>query len=150
LRILKTKELKEYRENKIPKHGVYIDPIVFEQTNNLVVDHDHKTGFIREVIDREINQYIGKCEQNFVRFIHWKFPSITLPNLLRNIANYLDKDYTNNPYHPNHAKKMQNKFKVLRKEMQDQILQNAGIEAQKTKELNLKEYKKIIKSGKSL
>lgn len=67
-----------------------------------VLDHQHEkglkgTGNIRGVIDRDINIFLGKLENNCKRF---NISLEDLPTVLRQLADYIDKgDYINEDGH---------------------------------------------------
>jgi hypothetical protein len=146
LKILKSKELKSFRETLLKAQN-NIDPILNLPIINPVLDHNHDTGNVRQVLDRESNQFLGKLESNFKRFIRWKFPNVSLQEVLTNTVQYLNRDYlntTNIVIHPNHVLKTQRKFNNLKVSDQHLILKEANIEPGKTKKDNLKLYKKLI------
>lgn len=64
-----------------------------------VADHCHKTGHCRGVLHRGVNSLLGKIENGMPRF------GVSVP-LLRAmapaVADYLAKDYSENPYYPTH------------------------------------------------
>lgn len=110
---LKQSEIKILRE-KILQEQNNICPITNKTILNPVLDHEHKkrlggTGLIRSVIDRTTNIFLGKIENNCKRYgISLK----ELPNILRNIADYLENDYykcdENHYYiHPSEKEKQQ-------------------------------------------
>jgi len=144
MQILKQKDLKKYRERWISNKDY--DPLVQSKIINSVVDHNHKTGLIRGVIDRETNQYIGKLEQNFIRFIHWKFPDVFLPDFLKRIADYLMQDYRSNPIHPVFVQKQIKKFSRLSLDNQKSILlKECGyLQVGKDKKENTKLYRSFL------
>ena len=146
MRILKNKELKSFREELLKAQN-NIDPILNLPVVNPVLDHNHDTGNTRQVLDRESNQFLGKLESNFKRFIRWKFPNVSLQEVLTNTVQYLNRDYLNTTsivIHPNHVLKTQKKFNNLKVSDQHLILKEANIEPGKTKKDNLKLYKKLI------
>lgn len=60
------------------------------KTENPVLDHDHKTGYVRGVIDRQINAWEGKVFNSFIRLgLHKRFDLI---DLLRGLADYLENN----------------------------------------------------------
>lgn len=126
MKFLKTKDLKLERERLFKEQDGF-DPLVYKKIINPVLDHDHKEGYIRGVLDREVNQFVGKIEQNYIRFIKWKYPDIALSELLKNISYYLEKDYSSNMYHPNHLKTLIRKFSSGKKEQQIRVLEILGL-----------------------
>lgn len=96
--VLKRKDIKKYKDF----YGAACCPVCLEKLTsiNAVLDHDHTSGHCRAVIDRNLNQFIGKCEQNYKRFMGYKDNAMKLPVLLRCVAAYLEGDYSYNPLHP--------------------------------------------------
>ena len=86
---LKSSQLKALREELYKEQG-NICLILKEHTENQVLDHCHTKGTCRGVIDREINVFLGKIENNCKRY---KVQPEDLPRILRNIADYLEKDH---------------------------------------------------------
>ena len=68
MRVLKQKDVKSFREKYNPK----IDPITRQKIQNPVLDHDHDLGFCRGVLDRDTNQFLGKVESAYKRFLKHK------------------------------------------------------------------------------
>lgn len=142
-KILKSKDLKVKREELL-KLQQGLCKLTNLPSLNFVLDHDHKDGHIRGVLDREVNQFLGKLESNYIRFIKWKFPNLSLQQLLYNIILYLNQDYSNNEYHPNYVNKMLRKFSNLKSELQKKVLEEVNVVPENSKVLRLKQYRKII------
>jgi len=104
---LKHKELKELRKKLLEDQGG-ICLISGKPPKRPVVDHHHKkkikgTGLIRGVIDSNMNVFLAKIENNACRY---GIDQSELPTILRNIANYLERDHY--PYiHPTEEPKKQ-------------------------------------------
>ena len=64
---LKQREVKDYRQAQLVKQGnkcaLCGDVIEYDA----VLDHDHKTGLIRQVLHRGCNSLLGKIENNMPR-----------------------------------------------------------------------------------
>jgi len=91
---LSHKDLKILREELIIQQN-NICPICLKELKDPVLDHEHRkklggSGKIRKVLCRSCNIYLGKIENNSKRF---GFSLIFLPDILRNIANYLESDH---------------------------------------------------------
>lgn len=82
---LKQGDLASWREKNKPAKC----PILNIETDDWVVDHNHTTGFVRGVISRSANSFIGKIENFLLRFSKCK--QIEFPNALRRAADYLEK-----------------------------------------------------------
>jgi hypothetical protein len=134
MKILKQSDIKKYRERNTPEIGHHFHLRI----RNPVLDHDHTTGHVRGVLDREINQFIGKCESNYVRFIKWKYPAIPLSFLLRGIADYLERDYSNNPIHPKFISILIKRHSRMDIKSQIIYLQQLGVPQREISKLKIK------------
>jgi transcription-repair coupling factor (superfamily II helicase) len=92
-----------------------------------VLDHSHDTQYVRAVISRQANAFLGKLENNFVRYLrHW-YPE-TLSTFLRKAANYLEKPDDQRWVHPGWIKKVTAGFNKLPEAQKDVVLLNLGYE----------------------
>lgn len=89
------------------------------------LDHLHDDEqLVRGVLHRQVNSYIGKLENNFVRMLGWWYPN-DLPTFLEQAADYLRKEPL--PYrHPNFLKKLKTLFNALNASQQNQVLDKLG------------------------
>jgi hypothetical protein len=142
-RTLKRKDIKAYKLEKMVREGntCPITNIVLD-ASNAVLDHDHTSGRCREVIDRNLNQYIGKLESNYKRFLGYRKDVPSLPTILRMIADYIDTNYATHPYHPGWADLQVRKFSRENKLTQDGMLIHRGIKPEKTSKERTKQFKK--------
>jgi hypothetical protein len=105
---LKQGELQGFRdaayENQDGQCGICGNPIVEDE----VLDHDHKTGRIRAVLHRSCNRGEG-IAKNALKWI-----SGSTPETLRAIADYMERDWTDRPLHPNHKTPNDKRLKLLR------------------------------------
>jgi len=87
---LRPKDIKPLREQLLKEQlglcALCKEPIL---ANEVVLDHHHGTGFIRSVLHRGCNAYIGALENNMARN---KITPSRLSNILRNFEHYV-KDY---------------------------------------------------------
>lgn len=83
MQVLRRGDIKRLKEH----FGGY-DPVLGKYSENWVLDHDHDTGFCRGIIDRDVNQFIGKIESAYKRFVKHKSTE-SLPDILQDIATYL-------------------------------------------------------------
>lgn len=90
-----------------------------------VTDHDHKTQFVRAVLHRQVNSFIGKLENNFTRMISWWYDG-TLPDFLRQCADYLEKEHKQEYLHPAWLKKCQTEFNKLPEASKASVLSSLG------------------------
>ena len=82
--------------NQLLEKQNWICPICKEQVKSPCLDHHHKsrikgTGLVRGVLCRNCNSFIAKAENNCVRFA---IDQSKLPEILRSIADYLERDHT--------------------------------------------------------
>jgi len=114
---LKSKDIPQLRE-KILKKQKGKCPICLNQIETPCLDHSHVkklkgTGLIRGVVCRACNIFLAKSENNCIRYgVKIK----NLPLILRNMADYLEKDHY--PYiHPTEAPKVKQLKKTSYKKL---------------------------------
>lgn len=100
LHYMKYKEIKPLREKLYKENDckccILNKKIPFENT---VLDHKHKrskkdepninNGYIRNVIDKRVNSFLGKIENAYIRYGLHK--EVDLPYLLRRLADYIEE-----------------------------------------------------------
>ena len=146
------KELKDIKKELLEEQG-YICPISqkpLKMDKEAVVDHKHKlfkdqplgedgAGLIRGILDFRVNAWEGKVFNSFKRLGLHKFDA-SLPDMLRRLADYLEKE-TTNYIHP--AEKP--KEKKLGKRKFNKIAKLYAKEKPKAKPLEYPKSKKITK-----
>ena len=105
---LKQSEIKSFREELLIQQGGR-DPITGLQIKDAVLDHDHVSGHVRCVLQREVNSFEGKVWNAYKRFI--RPLGASYEDVLVILVAYRNKDYSNNPIHPNHKTE---KDKIIR------------------------------------
>lgn len=94
----KPKDIKPLREEFLKEQmglcALCREPI---QPDEAVLDHCHKTGYLRSVLHRGCNAYIGAMENNLARN---KITPERLTNILTNFQDY--KHLTKTILHPTH------------------------------------------------
>ncbi len=148
MKILKSENIKDLRSLWITNYG-YIDRITKQKIVNPTLDHDHVTGFCRGVLDRDSNQFLGKVESSFKRFLkHKGFKEEDLPMILNNLGDYLQKNNSNlSILHPQSISLQIKRFVRLKGNQQRSILLSLGLkeeEIKKTKNEKTKQYRKLI------
>lgn len=108
-------KIKEYRNLNNP--GVC--PILDKPMKKTVVDHDHRTGEVRGVIDFNANNLLGVIERKFYSYCSGKTED--LPNVLRRIADFLERPRSGH-LHPVGLNQLVAKFKGKNKEQQIKLL----------------------------
>ena len=119
MKYLQQKNLAAYRKQFTPVKC----PILGVDMTHPVVDHNHDTGLVRGVIDRNSNQMEGKILRVWQRFGYES--ELTLPQALRRLANYLDRrfsEYNEGVIHPSGIRDRSRKFKRFTKDHQVEVL----------------------------
>lgn len=133
------KEIKEFRDEQIKKQKG-IDPITKEPFKETVAqDHCHQTQHCRGALNRNSNAFEGLVVNAYTRCLKW-LTDIPLPDILRNLADYLEVDYSNNPFHVGWMKRVKTDFNKLSASQMKQVLQHFN----KPDGKNLKDRKKIF------
>jgi hypothetical protein len=102
---LKTKDIPTVRASLL-KQQEGIDPITGLPIEVPCLDHDHKTGKVRGVLDRKSNAWEGKVRNAFVR-VGLAKTKADYAECLRRLADYVSKDYSQ----VRHAPDAQNFFR---------------------------------------
>lgn len=108
---------------KMLKEQKGIDPVLKQplKLTDAVLDHDHQSQHCRAVLHRQTNAFEGLVFNAYRRCLEWS-SSIPLPQVLRGLADYLEQDYTANPYHPGWIKRVETDFKALNANRQRHVL----------------------------
>jgi len=117
--------VKEFKEQLIKAQNG-IDPILNEPFKETVcLDHDHFSQHCRAALNRNTNAFEGLVVNAYKRCLSW-LTDKPLPEILRGLALYLEKDYTSNPYHPSFLKKLKTEFNKLSASQQNEVLKSLG------------------------
>ena len=110
------------------KEGV--DPILDEKIeySDSVLDHCHVSQNSRAALHRQSNAFEGLVFNAYKRCLQW-LTNKPLPDILRNLADYLEQDYSENPYHSGWIKKVKTRFNKLNADDQRNFLKKFGYEA---------------------
>lgn len=114
-----------------------------------VVDHDHKTGEVRGVIDFNANNLLGVIERKY--FSYCSGDPNELPNVLRRIADFLEKPKSGH-LHPVGLNQLVSRFRSEKKEKQIKLLKSfyfvdkAAIEACTNSAQRVKLYRTLLKT----
>ena len=144
MKYLPQSKLAQWRKKNAPTKC----PLVEYKTSNWVVDHNHTSGFVRGVVSSEGNALLGRIENAFKRLSRGA-KRASLPNILRNMASYLEQDDLQ-LLHPEGFRQLYKRFYALSKDLQLDILLKFGTNREDiSKCKNAKErtelYKQIIK-----
>lgn len=105
-----------------------------------VLDHAHDdTQLVRGVLHRQVNAFAGKAENAYTRLIAWWYPN-DLPTLLRECADYLEKEPDGRYRHNGWIKKINTEFNKLKESSKDVVL----VALKQTKGKNGAERKKLF------
>lgn len=127
-------QLTKEQKNKCAVTGLDIP------TKQHVLDHAHDdTQFVRGVLHRQVNAFAGKAENAYTRLIAWWYPN-DLPTLLRECADYLEKQPDGRYRHNGWIKKVNTEFNKLKEAHKDVVLVALG----QTKGKNGAERKKLF------
>jgi len=110
--------------------------------SNSVTDHSHQTHYVRGIIHRQINSFVGKLENNYIRMIKWWYNG-TLPDLLRQIADYLDRPDDLRYIHTGWLKACGTKFNALSEGQKKEVLKSLA----RPEGANAKERKEIFRKA---
>jgi Recombination endonuclease VII len=91
------------------------------EVKDSVTDHCHDSQYVRGILSRQINTFIGKAENNYKRMIPW-WCNIPLPELLRLIAAYLEREDDTTYLHPSWIKSCKVHFNKLSESEKAQAL----------------------------
>lgn len=132
-------EIKREKQRLLAKQN-NIDPVLkeFVQDKDAVCDHCHVTQHTRAALHRQSNAFEGLVFNAYKRCLGW-ITDKPLPELLRNLADYLEQDYSDNPYHNGWVKRVNTDFNKLKEHSKDVVLaqldQPKGSNGKQRKEL---------------
>lgn len=133
------KEIKEFRDEQVKKQKG-IDPITKEPFKEVIAqDHCHVTQHCRGALNRNSNAFEGLVVNAYNRCLKW-LTDVPLPTILRNLADYLEVDYSKNPYHVGWQKRVRIDFNKLSAQQMKEVLKHFN----KPEGTNLAERKKIF------
>ena len=112
---IKTSEIKAYREQQLIKQNnccaLCGEPI----NDDAVLDHDHRSGFLRKVLHRGCNALLGHIENNMPRNL------VTMQRLsviAQRLVEYKTTEHTS-IRHPTHLTKEERYEKIARKRIKN-------------------------------
>lgn len=119
-------EVKKFKEQQIAiQRG--IDPILGTAfpKGTICQDHSHESQHCRGALHLQTNAWEGKVINAYIRCLKW-LTDVPLPDLLRNLASYLEKDYSGNPYHTGWQKRVKADFNKLSSKQMKDVLEHFG------------------------
>lgn len=137
-------DVKRIRE-KLLKDQKGIDPITKQiiPDKQAVLDHDHVTQNCRATLERNTNAFEGLVFNAYKRCLSWQTDK-TLPEILRNLADYLETDYSHNPYHVGFIKALKVQFNKLSEKQKDAVLVSLGSEKKANSVQRKAQFAKLI------
>lgn len=147
-----TKELYSPSDVKRERQRLYdlqegVDPILNKLVSfaDTTCDHDHLLQNTRGALHRQTNAFEGRVFNAYVRGLKW-LTDLPLPVILRNLADYLEKDYSENPVHPAWIKRLSIDYGKLSTDKQKQVLCDMQIEAKSNATARREAFTKGLKS----
>ena len=146
-------QVREFREYRY-KENKGIDPITklpieFAET---VLDHDHRLQYCRDAMHRQSNSFEGLCFNAYKRCIEWQGikGEVTFPQVLRNLADYVERDFSNHPYHPGWIKRCDADFVLLKTAQQQFVLTKLQVDLSNNPNKNdrIRLFRKVLLSKK--
>lgn len=86
-----------------------------------VLDHNHKTQFVRAVLHRQSNAVLGKIENLWTRYLSYWYTG-TLQDFLRQAADYLDRKDDTRYLHTGWLKRITTDFRSLSESQKKEVL----------------------------
>ena len=139
MQYIKQSDLKDWRN----QNSTNKCPITSADMEDCVVDHSHDTGRVRGVLHRQSNVLLGKIENAWKRYVQ-KSSAVQLPEALRNMADYLEKDDLD-LLHPYGATQLSKKFAVKKMQQQEKILLDLDLHKSDITDLNSAERTKLFR-----
>ncbi|QYC52460.1 packaging and recombination endonuclease [Salmonella phage SSBI34] len=113
-------KLTAYRKKLLDEQGG-VCAILKEPMDKPCLDHDHFDGKCRGVIGSELNMFEGSVQKLWSKHLEGK-TEITMSEALRRLADYLEQDNSDKPFHDDILKDLK---KALRSRTKETISRNA-------------------------
>lgn len=141
-----TSDVARTREKLLKEQGG-IDPLTGLEipAKQAVLDHNHKTQYVRAVLHRQTNAVLGKIENLWTRYLSYWFTG-TLSDFLRGAADYLERPDDKRYVHPGWIKRVTIDFKKLNVANQVRVLDALNCNTEGNATVRLKEFEAMIKS----
>ena len=140
MEILKTSKIKEYRDSEKERIGgicpLFNTKLDTNYATRACLDHSHdiprqgvdnpSCGRVRGVLSNSANLLLGRLEKAWNKYGS-RQTNITFSQFLRNCADYLDQDFSNNPVHPREIEMWKKRLKRWRVAVLLEKLRKEGI-----------------------
>lgn len=141
-----TVDVKRVREQLLlQQHGLDLLTREFIVPGQAALDHNHKTQFVRGVLSRQANAVLGKIENLWTRYLSYWYNG-TLPEFLRQCADYLERPEDTRYVHPGWIKRVTIDFCKLNVKGQTVVLHTLGTTQGKNAAERKKLFDKAIKT----
>jgi hypothetical protein len=138
-------DIKRVRDEMVKAQGG-IDPILKEPFKEPpALDHDHSTQRVRAALNRNTNAFEGLVTNAHKRCLQW-LTDKPLPEILRNLADYLEIDYSSNPYHNSWIKRCTIDYGRLKAQQQINVLQKMKVTAGGSAAVRKEQFVKALKT----
>ena len=138
-------DIKRVRDEMVKSQNG-IDPILNEPFKEPpALDHDHTSQHVRAALNRNTNAFEGLVTNAHKRCLQW-LTDKPLPDILRNLAEYLERDYSTNPRHPSWIKRVTTDFNKLKAQQQINVLQRMKVTAGGSSAVRKEQFVKALKT----
>lgn len=146
-RLKNSKEAAIYREQLAKKQG-NVDPITKSIITDGCLDHEHYgEQRCRGTLQRESNSFEGRVYNSYLRYVR-HLTDLPLPEILRNLADYLEQDTSSNKIHHTALTVDVGKFSRKPADVQKEILEGCGVAPESNSKKRAAQARKLIKEGK--
>lgn len=115
-----------YRKKLLDEQGG-VCAILGEPMSNPCLDHDHFDGKCRGVIGAEINLFEGQVQKLWSKHLNGK-TDVSMSEALRRMADYLEQDNSDKPFHDDILKDLKSAFRRRTKQtIAKNAVENLGI-----------------------
>ena len=146
VRLKNSNEAAKYRDTLLIEQ-TNRDPITGSMITDPCLDHQHfGEQHCRQVLQRESNSFEGRVYNSYTRYIK-HLTDDPLPVVLRRLADYLERDYSDRPIHHTALAVDVGKFKRLPADVQKQIITTYGLVPGTNVKAREKQARALIISG---
>lgn len=148
MKVLLSKNIKNLRDRWLQQDG-NLDPLTNLKIKNPTLDHNHVNGYCRGVLDNNSNQFLGKVEGAFKRYIrHQGFLDSDIIAILDRTKHYILTNHENlKILHPESLSTKVKRFSRMKTEEQVKILMSLGVSFDnilKSKKERTIQYRRVL------